>query len=128
MTCNALTMRSDVFKAGVAVAPVTDWRLYDTIYTERYMGLPEKNAEGYKATSAITHAREMKGALLLMHGLGDDNVHVQNTLRLVEALLKAKNDRFGVMLYPRRAHGIGGATLDVFTRLVRWFDAHIGEP
>jgi len=126
MTCDALTMRSDVFKAGVAVAPVTDWRLYDTIYAERYMGLPKENAAGYKATSAITHARKMKGALLLMHGLGDDNVHAQNTLRLVEALLKAKNDRFDVMLYPRRAHGIGGATLDVFTRLVRWFDAHIG--
>jgi len=126
MACNALTMRSDVFKAGVAVAPVTDWRLYDTIYTERYMGLPRDNPQGYDASSSITHAKKMTGQLLLMHGMSDDNVHVQNTLRLQEAFLKAKMLNYDVMLYPGRAHGIGGATLDVFSRLVGWFDRHIG--
>ncbi len=127
MACNALTMRGDVFKVGVAVAPVTDWRLYDSIYTERYMGLPEDNPEGYKQSSSITHAKKMKGHLLLMHGLADDNVHAQNTLRLVEAFIKAKVTTYDVMLYPKRAHGIGGAGLDVFTRLVGYFERHMGE-
>ncbi len=126
MACNALTMRSDVFKAGVAVASVTDWRLYDTIYTERYMGLPKDNPKGYKETSASTHAKKMTGQLLLMHGMGDDNVHAQNTFRLVEAFIRAKKLNYAVHLYPRRGHGIGGASLDVFTRLVNWFDRHIG--
>nr|MDJ0522052.1 prolyl oligopeptidase family serine peptidase [Planctomycetota bacterium] len=126
MACNGLTMRPDVFKAGVAVAPVTDWKLYDTIYTERYMGLPKDNADGYKQSSAITHVKKMTGHLLLMHGISDDNVHVQNTLRLQEAFIKAGKLNYDVMLYPRRGHGIGGASLDVFTRLVAWFDEHIG--
>ncbi|MDF1699649.1 MAG: prolyl oligopeptidase family serine peptidase [Planctomycetota bacterium] len=126
MACNALTRRGDVFKAGVAVASVTDWRLYDSIYTERYMGLPKDNPEGYKQSSAITHAKTMTGQLLLMHGLGDDNVHAQNTVRLVEAFIQAKKTNYDVVLYPKRGHGIGGASHDVFKRLVDWFDRHIG--
>ena len=125
MTCNALTMRSDVFKAGVAVASVTDWRLYDTIYTERYMDEPKHNEEGYKETASVSHAKKMTGHLLLMHGMGDDNVHAQNTMRLVEAFIKAGKRNYDVMLYPRRGHGIGGASLDVFTRLVRHFETHL---
>ncbi|MDA1193823.1 MAG: prolyl oligopeptidase family serine peptidase [Planctomycetota bacterium] len=125
MACNALTMRGDVFRAGVAVAPVTDWRLYDTIYTERYMGLPAENPDGYRDTSAVTHAQKMTGQLLVMHGLGDDNVHAQNTLRLVEAFLAAKNAGFEWMLYPKRGHGIEGVTLDVFRRLLAHFERHL---
>lgn len=127
MACNALTMRGDVFKAGVAVAPVTDWRLYDTIYTERYMGLPKYNPEGYKQSSSITHASKLEGHLLLMHGLGDDNVHVQNSMLLAEAFLKHKKTTWDMKLYAKRGHGIGGAGHDVFRRLVDWFDTHIGE-
>ena len=125
MACNALVRRSDVFRAGVAVAPVTDWRLYDSIYTERYMGLPKDNKAGYDDTAATRHARTMDGHLLLMHGLGDDNVHAQNTVQMTEALLEAKKTNFDVMLYPRRGHGIGGASVDVFTRLVGYFEKHL---
>jgi dipeptidyl-peptidase-4 len=128
MVCNALTRRSDVFSAGVAVASVTDWRLYDTIYTERYMGTPESNAKGYDETCCIPEAKNMSGKLLLLHGLGDDNVHAQNTIRLIEAFLEAKNLNYDAMLYPRRGHGIGGASLDVFTRLLRHFETHLGVP
>ncbi len=127
MACNALTMRGDVFKAGVAVAPVTDWRLYDTIYTERYMGLPKDNPEGYKQSSAITHAKKLEGHLLLIHGLGDDNVHVQNSMRLAEAFLEHKKTTWDLKLYAKRGHGIGGAGHDVFRRLLDWFERHIGE-
>ena len=126
MACNALTMRPDVFQCGVAVASVTDWKLYDTIYTERYMGLPKDNPQGYEASSSITHAKNLTGHLLLMHGLSDDNVHVQNTLRLQEAFLQAHKTTYDVMLYPKRGHGIGGASLDVFRRLLEWFDRWIG--
>jgi dipeptidyl-peptidase-4 len=78
---NALTRAPDVFRAGVAVAPVTDWRLYDTIYTERYMGLPEANASGYDSTSAVKNVGAYRGGLLLLHGTADDNVHPLNTTR-----------------------------------------------
>ncbi len=125
MACNALTMRSDVFRAGVAVAPVTDWRLYDTIYTERYMERPKDNPGGYTATASSSHAAKMTGHLLLMHGMGDDNVHAQNTMRLVEAFIKAKKTNYDMHLYPRRGHGIGGASVDVFTRMVAYFEKHL---
>ena len=121
----ALTRRSDVFAAGVAVAPVTDWTLYDTIYTERYMGLPTKagNLRGYNQTSVSAFAPRLSSPLLLLHGLGDDNVHAQNTVRLVEALLSAKKEPFfDWKLYPRRGHGIGGAHMDVYGRMTRWFE------
>jgi dipeptidyl-peptidase-4 len=122
MVANAMTRAADTFRAGVAVAPVTDWRLYDTIYTERYMGLPAENPEGYKATSAVEKAHGFRGGLLLMHGLADDNVHPENTLRLVEALLDAKKSNFDWRLYARRGHGLGGATRDVFSRVLGWFE------
>jgi dipeptidyl-peptidase-4 len=125
MVCNALCRHSDVFKAGVAVAPVTDWRNYDTIYTERYMGTPQENAAGYDAASCVKAATGMDGWLLLVHGLGDDNVHVQNTFQLVDALLRAKKRTFDVMVYPDAGHGIGGRSVDVFGRLLRWFETHL---
>lgn len=122
MVVNALLRAPDTFRAGVAVAPVTDWRLYDTIYTERYMGLPSENKDGYEATSAIAAARGLRGSLLLLHGLADDNVHPQNTLRLVEALLAEKKTGFDWCLYANRAHGLGGAGCDVFGRVLGWFE------
>jgi dipeptidyl aminopeptidase/acylaminoacyl peptidase len=106
MTAYALT-HSKLFAAGVAGAPVTDWRLYDSIYTERYMNTPQENPKGYNATSVIKAAANLHGKLLLLHGLIDDNVHVQNTVQLVDALQRANKD-FEVMFYPRSRHGIFG--------------------
>ena len=89
MTAYAMT-HSDLFAAGIAGAPVTDWRDYDSIYTERYMGLPQDNPEGYDATSVVKAARNLHGKLLIIHGAIDDNVSVRNTMRLVEALQAAE--------------------------------------
>lgn len=121
----ALLREPDVFHAAVAVAPVTDWRLYDTIYTERYMGLPEQNPAGYRDTALPGQAARLRGRLLLLHGLSDENVHPANTLQLVEALLAAGRTGFDWGLYPDRAHGLERATLDVFRRVHGWFDAHL---
>jgi dipeptidyl-peptidase-4 len=107
MTSYMMT-HGDLFKAGIAGAPVTDWRLYDTIYTERYMDTPQRNPEGYDATSVILAAENLHGRLLIGHGLIDDNVHFQNTVRLVDALQRANKQNFEVMFYPRSRHGIGG--------------------
>ena len=85
---------------------MTDWRNYDTIYTERYMSTPQENPEGYDATSVVKAAKNLHGRLLLVHGLMDDNVHVQNTMQLIDALQKADKD-FEVMIYPRARHGLG---------------------
>ena len=99
---------SKLFAAGIAGAPVTDWRNYDTIYTERYMNTPQENPNGYRNTSVVGAARNLHGKLLIIHGLIDDNVHVQNSLQLIEALQRADKD-FEVMFYPKSRHGIGGA-------------------
>lgn len=107
ITAYALT-HSKKFSAGISGAPVTDWRLYDTIYTERYMGLPDQNKEGYEVSSCITAAKNLHGKLLLIHGLVDDNVHFQNTAQFVDALQRA-NKPFEIMVYPRSRHGISGA-------------------
>ncbi len=102
----ALT-HSRLFSAGIAGAPVTDWRNYDTIYTERYMDTPAANPEGYDASSVVKAAGNLHGRLLLMHGLLDDNVHAQHSIRLAAALQKA-NQQFEIMIYPRARHGIFG--------------------
>jgi len=107
MTLYALT-HSEVFKAGVSVAPVSDWHLYDSIYTERYMGLPGDNAKNYEETSAPKNADKLHGALLMAHGTSDDNVHFQNSIQMVEGLIKA-GKQFRFMPYPNKTHGIGGA-------------------
>jgi len=107
MTAFAMT-HSKKFSAGIAGAPVTDWRLYDSIYTERYMGLPKDNKEGYDKSSVVKAAANLHGKLLIAHGLVDDNVHVQNTMQLIDALQRA-NKEFELMIYPRSRHGIGGA-------------------
>ncbi len=106
ITSYAMT-HSTLFAAGIAGAPVTDWREYDSIYTERYMLTPQENPEGYKAGSVIEAAKNLHGRLLLSHGMMDDNVHLQNNTRLIRALQEA-NKPFEMMLYPDSRHGIGG--------------------
>lgn len=105
MTSYALT-HSDAFKMGIAGGSVTDWRLYDSIYTDRYMMTPQNNPEGYDRTSALKAAANLNGSLLLIHGMIDDNVHLQNTTQFVYELQKA-NKQFDLMLYPNQRHGIG---------------------
>lgn len=105
MTLNMMFRYPDIFKVGMSVAPVADQRYYDTIYQERYMGLPGQNAAGYKAGSPIHHAAGLKGNLLIVHGSGDDNVHYQNTEALVNELIRL-NKHFYMMEYPNRSHGI----------------------
>lgn len=107
MTCMALTYGSDVFTHGVANASVTDWQFYDTHYTERFMDTPQENPEGYKATSVMTYADRYKGMLRIVHGTSDDNVHMQNSITLVNKLQDLKK-HFEFMLYPGERHGIGG--------------------
>jgi len=106
MTAYTLT-HSKLFAGGIAGAPVTDWHLYDSIYTERYMDTPQNNPEGYEKTSVIKAAKNLHGRLLIIHGATDDNVHVENTYKLVNALQQAEKE-FELMIYPRSRHGIGG--------------------
>ena len=110
MSLNCILKGSDVFKMAIAVAPVTNWRFYDTIYTERYMQTPQENPSGYDENSPINHVDKLKGKLLLIHGSGDDNVHVQNAMQMMEALIQA-NKQFDSQIYPDNNHGIyGGKT------------------
>jgi dipeptidyl-peptidase-4 len=104
MTLYAMT-HSKLFAAGVSTAPVTDWHNYDSIYTERYMNTPQENPDGYRKTSVVRAARNLHGKLLLVHGIMDDNVHVQNSVQLIEALQRAGKD-FEMMFYPRARHGV----------------------
>jgi dipeptidyl aminopeptidase/acylaminoacyl peptidase len=106
MTAYAMT-HSKLFAAGISGSPVTDWRNYDSIYTERYMDTPQENPDGYKKTSVVNAADKLHGRLLLLHGLMDDNVHPQNSTQFIEALQRAKKD-FRVMFYPRARHGLSG--------------------
>ena len=105
MSLNALFRHPDLYRTAIAVAPVADQTLYDTIYQERYMGLPADNAAGYREGSPITHAGKLRGNLLLIHGTGDDNCHYQGTERLMEELI-AKGKQFSVLPYPNRTHAI----------------------
>jgi dipeptidyl-peptidase-4 len=100
---------ADYFKTAVAVAPVTNWKFYDNIYTERFMGTPENNPAGYKESSPLSYASRLKGKFLLIHGTSDDNVHFQNAVTLTSALQQA-NKQFETMYYPNKNHGIGGGT------------------
>ncbi len=107
MSALCMTKGNAFFKAGIAVAPVTNWRYYDNIYTERYMRKPQDNASGYDDNSPINHVTKLKGKFLLVHGSGDDNVHVQNSMDLITALVNA-NKQFDLMIYPNKNHGIYG--------------------
>jgi dipeptidyl-peptidase-4 len=118
---------STLWKCGVAVNPVTDWRLYDTIYTERYMGLPDDNQQGYERASVMTKAAGLNGDLMLVAAAMDDNVHMQNSLQFLHALQMAGKD-CDFMVYPRVRHGIGTLPqqLHLFSRMKRFFDEHLG--
>lgn len=107
MTLYALANAPGVFKAGIAGAPVTEWRNYDSIYTERYMGLPEENSEGYKRSSPQTHAADIKARLLILHNIEDDNVHFQNSVQMA-SVLEREGKQFQMLVYPQKSHGVNG--------------------
>jgi dipeptidyl-peptidase-4 len=106
MTLNAIFKYPDLYKTGMSVAPVANQRYYDTIYQERYMGLPSDNVEGFRKGSPINFARQLKGNLLVVHGTGDDNCHYQGTEALINELIR-HNKPFTMMAYPNRSHSIG---------------------
>ena len=124
-TLYAMT-HSDRFRAGVAVAPVTDWRNYDSIYTERYMSLPADFAEGYKEFSVVNSAAKLKGHLLLVHGTGDDNVHMENTVQFVQKLIEA-GIPYDLQIYPRKTHSIAGPDVrtHLFNRILAQFEQYL---
>jgi len=107
MSSLCLFKGADLFSTAIAVAPVTNWKWYDTIYTERFMRTPQENSDGYEDNSPINHVDKMKGKYLLVHGMGDDNVHAQNSFEMVNALIKA-NKHFDTYFYPNRNHSIYG--------------------
>lgn len=122
MTCMAM-FRTNAFKLGIAVAPVTDWKNYDTHYTERYLERPHNNEEGYRLSSPVTYAEGLRGKLLLLHGVVDDNVHFQDSMVLCDALQKA-NKQFDFMAYPKSTHSLAGAAVgthwyNLMTRYIR---------
>jgi len=125
MTLYSLT-HSKAFRTGVSVAPVTDWRDYDTIYTERYMSLPQDNPEGYRNSSPVFAADSLNGKLLLVHGTGDDNVHMQNSIQMIDRLIDA-GKQFNLMFYPNQKHGIGAAAdrLHLFKLITRFLDENL---
>jgi dipeptidyl-peptidase-4 len=127
MTQNALFRYPELYKTGIAVAGPTDMRLYDTVYQERYMGLPEDNKDGYRNGSPITFADRLQGNLLLIHGTGDDNVHYQNQEQLVDRLIRA-NRQFTMMAYPDRTHGIyegENTTIHLYTLMTRYLETNL---
>ena len=127
MSLHALFRHPDLDRAGVAVAPVADQRRYDTIYQERYVGLPQDNPEVYRVGSPVTFASQLKGDLLVVHGSGDDNVHYQNTEALVNALVKA-NKPFQLMVYPNRTPCIcegEGTSIHLYSLLTRYLSEHL---
>lgn len=121
MSSNALFQGADTFSMAIAVAPVTSWRFYDTIYTERYMLTPQENPDGYDKNSPIYHVDKLEGSYLLVHGSADDNVHVQNTTRLVEELVQANKD-FDWLIYPDKNHGIfgGNTRLHLYNKMTKF--------
>ena len=112
MATHSLLLGNDVFEMAIAVAPVTNWRFYDTIYTERFMRTPQENPEGYDLNSPINYTDRLKGKYLLIHGSGDDNVHVQNSMRIIQALIDS-NKQFEWMIYPDKNHGIYGGNTQI---------------
>ncbi len=127
MTQNALFRYPDLYKTGIAVAGPTDMKLYDTIYQERYMGLPQDNAEGYRNGSPINFADRLKGNLLLIHGTLDDNVHYQNQDQLVDRLIHF-NKPFTMMAYPDRSHGIyegENTSIHLYSLMTRYLETNL---
>jgi dipeptidyl-peptidase-4 len=126
MSSLCLAVGADVFKMAIAVAPVTNWRFYDSIYTERYMGLPKDNAHGYDDFSPVNNMEKLKGKLLLIHGTGDDNVHFQNSIELVNALVDA-NKQYEFYMYPDRNHGIrgGNTSYHLYTKMTNFIKTNL---
>lgn len=127
MSSLAITKGADTFKMAIAVAPVTNWRYYDTIYTERYMQTPQENANGYDDNSPINFVNLLKGNYLLIHGTGDDNVHVQNTMQMINALVKA-NKQFDLFVFPDRTHGIYSTRNDrlfLYQKMTNFLDQNL---
>lgn len=126
MSSLCITKGAADFKAAVAVAPVSNWRYYDSIYTERYMATPQENADGYDDNSPINHVEKLEGAYLLVHGSGDDNVHFQNAVEMVNALIKA-DKHFDFYMYPDRNHGIygGNTRYHLFTKISTFIEENL---
>ncbi|MCB8999602.1 MAG: S9 family peptidase [Bacteroidales bacterium] len=126
MSLLCLFKGADVFKMAISVAPVTNWRYYDSVYTERFMRTPQENPDGYDDNSPINHVDKMKGKLLLVHGMTDDNVHFQNSVELVEKLIEA-NKQFDMQFYPNRNHGIygGNATFHLYTKMTNFIEENL---
>ncbi len=130
MSSLAITKGADVFSAAIAVAPVTNWRFYDNIYTERYMRTPQENAKGYDDNSPINHTDKIKGKYLIIHGTADDNVHFQNATQMITALVKSNID-FESAYYPNKNHGISGAmdntSFHLWSKMTNWIIANLGN-
>jgi dipeptidyl-peptidase-4 len=127
MTLHLMFRHPELYQTGMAVAPEADVRMYDTIYQERYLGLPQQSPEAYREASAISYADKLRGNLLVVHGQGDDNVHYQATERLINALVAA-NRQFTMMEYPNRSHCIcegDGTTLHLFSLLTRYLEQNL---
>ena len=126
MALNCMTQGADFFNTGIAVAPVTNWRYYDNIYTERFMRKPQDNPSGYDDNSPINHVEKLKGDVLIVHGLADDNVHPQNTFEMTEALVQA-DKQFDMAIYTNRNHSIygGNTRYHLFTKMVNYFVDHL---
>ena len=118
MSSLCITKGADIFKTAIAIAPVTHWKFYDTIYTERYMRTPQENREGYEENAPLNFADKLKGNYLIVHGTGDDNVHFQNTVEMTDALI-THNKQFDMAFYPNKNHGIygGNTRLQLFTKI-----------
>jgi dipeptidyl-peptidase-4 len=130
MSALAITKGNDVFSAAVSVAPVTNWRFYDNIYTERYMRTPQENAKGYDDNSPINFTDKIKGKYLIIHGTADDNVHFQNTTQMITALVKSNID-FESAYYPNKNHGISGmadnTTFHLWSKMTNWILENMGN-
>ena len=127
MSTNSLLKGSDIFTTAIAVAPVTSWRFYDTVYTERFLRTPQENPGGYDDNSPINYAQKLKGNYLLVHGTGDDNVHVQNSYRMINALITA-NKQFDMFIVPDRTHGIykgKNTRLNLYTKMTNFIQEHL---
>ena len=126
-TLNLMFQHPELYKVGISVAPVGDQKLYDTIYQERYMGLPQDSPDGFEKGSPVTHAKNLQGKLLLIHGTGDDNVHYQNAEVVMNEMIK-HNRPFDMMSYPNRSHAINegdNTSLHLYSLMTRYFEQNV---
>ncbi|MCG1035992.1 S9 family peptidase [Polaribacter sargassicola] len=129
MSTNAILKGNDIFTTAIAVAPVTSWAFYDSVYTERYMQTPQENASGYDDNSPINYAEKLKGKYLIVHGTGDDNVHVQNSYRMINSLIEA-NKQFDMFIVPDRTHGIykgKNTRLNLYTKMTNFIQENLNN-